>query len=70
MKNKKLTLLGVLGCALISMASTSCGGSNNTDNTIYFWHTFGKDIYSRIDSMARKFEKLVLKNNNYIYIHK
>lgn len=61
MKNKKLTLLGVLVCALISMASTSCGGSNDTDNTIYFWHTFGQDIYNRIDGMARKFEKLVLE---------
>ena len=63
MKKTKLTLLGVIALGLLGASLTSCGETRGgNSNTIYFWHTFGQDIYGRIDKMARDFEELVMEN--------
>ena len=62
MKNFKKSAL--LLCAISSIAAlSSCGGKKNDENTIYFWHTFGKEIINELEKQVNAFKEAVYKRD-------
>lgn len=57
---KKFKTNALLLCAISSIAMlSSCGKKGVNENTIQFWHTFGKEIVVKLEKQISAFEKAI-----------
>ena len=57
---KKFKTSALLLCAISSIAMlSSCGKKGINENTIQFWHTFGKEIVVKLEKQISAFEKAI-----------
>lgn len=60
MKKNIIKSLLLCSASLVAFSASGCGkNSKITDNTIYFWHTFGQTITKNIQTQIDEFEKII-----------
>ncbi len=58
-KMKKMKLFLTLPLFLVSLFSCNSKTTEENNNTIYFWHTFGQNLQDEIKSKISEFEKII-----------
>lgn len=61
---KKFKTSALLLCAISSIAMlSSCGNKRANENSIQFWHTFGKEIVAKLEKQISAFEKVIYERD-------